>query len=411
MDMAVTSSTGKGWAAFQSREFVWYFGSRFLSSLAAMMVDVGVGWLIYDITNSALALGLAGLVAFMPNIVLMLLVGHVADRFDRKRVLIICYSVTVLASAGLVACAAVPNIDVRLVYALILLFGTARAFSNPASQALLPTIVPKHAFANALAWNSSAWQTAAITGPAMGGIAYAFGAPVVFGTTTVLYLGCLLMLFQIQHRHAASANQRVNWETLTAGFRFIWSRPAILGAISLDLFAVLLGGATALLPIYARDIFHVGPLGLGVLRCMPAVGAFLCTMVLAQTNIGGRAGIKMFIAVAIYGVATIGFGLSTSFWMAMPFLALLGSADMVSVLIRQTLVQLDTPDEMRGRVSAVNTIFIGASNELGEFESGALASFIGPVRAVVIGGIGAIVIAGLWARWFPALLRRDRLET
>ncbi len=401
--------TSDGWLAFQSRDFRYFFGSRFLSSLAAMMIDVGVGWMVYARTNSVFALGLVGLFAFLPNVLFMLAVGHTADRYDRRRVLLLCYGANTLASTGLIWCAASPAIDVSFIYAMILLFGTARAFANPASQAILPMIIPREAFSNALAWNSSTWQVASISGPALTGIAYLGGAELVFIITTLFYVGCLAAIFAIKPRLAPAAREPVTWQTLTAGWRFIWAKPAILGSISVDLFAVLLGGATALLPAYAKDIFHIDALGLGILTCMPAVGALVCTLVIARTGVGGACGYKMFGSVAIFGLATIGFGLSTNVWVGGLFLIIAGAVDMVSVQIRQMLVQLETPDEMRGRVSAVNSIFIGASNELGAFESGALAALTGPVAAVVLGGIGSVAIAGIWAKLFPELRNRDRL--
>ena len=401
--------TSDGWLAFQSRDFRYFFGSRFLSSLAAMMIDVGVGWMVYARTNSVFALGLVGLFAFLPNVLFMLAVGHTADRYDRRRVLLLCYGANTLASAGLIWCAASPVIDVSFIYAMILLFGTARAFANPASQAILPMIIPREAFSNALAWNSSTWQVASISGPALTGIAYLGGAELVFIITTLFYVGCLAAIFAIKPRLAPAAREPVTWQTLTAGWRFIWAKPAILGSISVDLFAVLLGGATALLPAYAKDIFHIDALGLGILTCMPAVGALVCTLVIARTGVGGACGYKMFGSVAIFGLATIGFGLSTNVWVGGLFLIIAGAVDMVSVQIRQMLVQLETPDDMRGRVSAVNSIFIGASNELGAFESGALAALTGPVAAVVLGGIGSVAIAGIWAKLFPELRNRDRL--
>jgi len=403
------SPKSDGWLAFRSRDFRFFFGSRFLSSLSAMMIDVGVGWMVYARTNSVFALGLVGLFAFLPNIVFMLAVGHAADRYDRRRVLLACYCANTLASAGLIWCAASPDIDVAVIYGMILLFGTARAFANPASQAILPMIIPREAFSSALAWNSSTWQIASISGPALTGIAYMWGAAVVFVITTLFYIGCLVAIFAIKPRLAPAAHEPVTWRTLTAGWRFIWEKPAILGSISVDLFAVLLGGATALLPVYAKDIFHIEALGLGILTCMPAVGALACTLVIARIGVGGRCGYKMFGAVAIFGLATIGFGLSTNVWIAGLFLAIAGAVDMVSVQIRQMLVQLETPDEMRGRVSAVNSIFIGASNELGAFESGALAALTGPVAAVVLGGVGSVAIAGIWSKLFPELRDRDRL--
>jgi MFS family permease len=374
-----------------------------------MMIDVGVGWMVYAMTDSVFAIGLVGLCSFTPNIVFMLVVGHVADRYDRRRVLIICYIGNMLASAGLILCALTPGVEVWVVYALVLLFGTARAFANPASQALLPMIVPREAFSSALAWNSTTWQVASISGPALTGLAYMGGPHLVFIITSLSYVACVLLLVVIKPRLAAAAHEPVSWHTLTAGWRFIWAKPAILGSISVDLFAVLLGGATALLPVYAKEVFHTDALGLGILTCMPAVGALACSLILARTGVGGRCGHKMFGAVAIFGLATIGFGLSTNIYVAGFFLVIAGFVDMVSVQIRQLLVQLETPDAMRGRVSAVNGIFIGASNELGAFESGALAALTGPVAAVVVGGVGSIAVAAIWARLFPELRKRDRL--
>ncbi len=403
------SPKSDGWLAFRSPDFRFFFVSRFLSSFSAMMIDVGVGWMVYAMTDSVFAIGLVGLFSFMPNIIFMLAVGHTADRYDRRRVLIICYFGNMLASAGLILCALTPEVDVRIVYTLVALFGTARAFANPASQALLPMIVPREAFSSALAWNSSTWQVASILGPAFTGLAFTVGPQLVFIITTLSYVACVLLLLAIKPRLAPAAHEPVTWHTLTAGWRFIWAKPAILGSISVDLFAVLLGGATALLPAYAKEVFHTDSLGLGILTCMPAVGALVCSIIIARTGVGGRCGEKMFGAVAIFGFATIGFGLSTNIYLAGFFLIIAGFVDMVSVQIRQLLVQLETPDAMRGRVSAVNGIFIGASNELGAFESGALAALAGPVAAVVLGGVGSVAIAAIWSRLFPELRKRDRL--
>jgi hypothetical protein len=289
------------------------------------------------------------------------------------------------------------------------LFGTGRAFANPAGQALVPNLVPLEHLKSAVAWSSSAWQTATIIGPAVGGILYALGGAVVFAAATVSFMLTAVLYGSIRHRGARVAREKTSWSTLVAGLHFIWSRPVVLGAISLDLFAVLLGGATALLPIYARDILQVGPLGLGLLRSAPAGGALSMALFLAYRPLSRNTGRRMFQAVAVFGLATIGFGLSESLVFSLFCLFILGSADMVSVVIRQTLVQLETPDPMRGRVAAVNSVFIGASNELGEFESGTLAALIGTVPAVVVGGAGTLLVAALWARWFPDLRRRDRL--
>jgi MFS family permease len=349
-------------------------------------------------------------VAFLPAIGFALFTGHVADRLDRRLILIVSYGLLTACGVGLFALAYTGSRLVWPIYVLVFVFGAGRAFANPAGQALVPNLVPLDDFPNAVAWNSSVFQTATIIGPALGGLLYAFGATVVFGTATACYAITVLLLAAMRIRRVAQGvREPVTWAALIAGFTFIRSRPVILGAISLDLFAVLLGGATALLPIYAGEILHVGPWGLGLLRSMPAAGAVVTALVLAQRPLDRRTGRRMLQAVGVFGLATIGFGLSTSLPLSMLCLFVLGAADMVSVFVRQTLVQLDTPDAMRGRVAAVNTVFIGASNELGEFESGVVAGLIGTVPAVVAGGIGTLLVAVLWARWFPALRDRDRL--
>ena len=373
------------------------------------MQTVAIGWLVYDRTSNPLALGLVGLAAFLPAIGLALFTGHVADRFDRRAVLLVCYAVTVAAGCGLFLWLASGEEAIWPVYALTVLFGTTRAFANPAGQALVPNLVPLEHLGNAIAWNSSAWQTATIAGPALGGLLYAFGGTIVFAVAVVLFTVTFILIAAIRHRKAKGSAEKVSWQTLVAGIRFIREKPAIFGAISLDLFAVLLGGATALLPIYARDILIVGPAGLGLLRSMPAIGAACTALFLAWRPLERRTGRRMFYAVAIFGLATVGFGLSRHLMLSLLLLFGMGAADMVSVFIRQTLVQIDTPDAMRGRVSAVNSVFIGASNELGEFESGTLAWLIGTVPAVVVGGLGTLLVTALWARWFPELRERDRL--
>lgn len=371
--------------------------------------NVAVGWLVYDLTGDPLALGLVGLAAFLPAVVLALFTGHVADRFDRRSILVACYALATLTAGGLLLCVWIGTRQVWPIYLLVMGFGVGRAFANPAAQALVPNLVPLRHFQNAVAWNSSIWQTATITGPAVGGILYAFGGSVVFGAATLMFALALVLFGAIRPRGATAARAGMSWARLIAGFVFIRSRPVILGAISLDMFAVLLGGATALLPIYARDILAVGPTGFGLLRSMPAVGALLVALLLARRPLARHTGRRMLQAVALFGLATIGFGLSTSLVLSLFCLFVMGAADMVSVFVRQTLVQIDTPDAMRGRVAAVNTVFIGASNELGEFESGVVAAVIGTVPAVVVGGVGTLLVAALWSRWFPALRDRDRL--
>lgn len=393
---------------FQSRDFGLYLSARFLSAVAIQIQNVAVGWLVYDITRDPLALGLVGLIEFLPAVALALATGHTADRYDRRRILIVCYLITSLTAAGLLAAAWSGVRDVRVFYALLFTFGVSRAFANPAGQALVPNLVPAEQLGNAIAWNSTAWQTATIAGPALGGLLYYLSPGVAFGAAASCFIACLV-LFTIMGGRPQAARTDVSWATLLAGIRFIRSRPAIFGAISLDLFAVLLGGATALLPIYARDILDVGPGGLGLLRSMPAAGALIVALWLAQRPLRRRSGLRMFQAVALFGLATIAFGLSTSLPLSCLFLVILGGADMISVFVRQTLVQFDTPDAMRGRVAAVNSVFIGASNELGEFESGAVAAWVGTVPSVIIGGIGTLLVCALWMRWFPALRDRDEL--
>ena len=395
-------------AVFRSRDFSLYLFARFLSALAIQMQNVAIGWLVYDLTRDPFALGLVGLASFLPAVALALVTGHSADRYDRRRILIACYVVTLGTASGLLIVALSGSRDVWLIYGLLLIFGIGRAFANPAGQALVPNLVPPEQLGNAIAWNSTVWQIATIAGPALGGLLYYFGAPVAFGAAAFCFLACCI-LFSLMHSRPQAAPSDATWETLLAGIRFIRSRPAIFGAISLDLFAVLLGGATALLPIYARDTLQVGPGGLGLLRSMPAIGALAVALWLAQRPLQSRSGLRMFQGVALFGVATIGFGLSTNVLLSCLCLFVLGAADMISVFIRSTLVQFDTPDAMRGRVAAVNSVFIGASNELGEFESGAAAAVIGTVPAVVLGGFGTLAVCGLWMRWFPELRYRDRL--
>lgn len=400
----------KGWTAFRHRDFRLFCAARFSMALAIQIQTVAVAWLVYDSSGSALSLGLVGLASFLPTITLVLITGLVADRYSRRWILILVFTAMVLISLGLLAQvqAGVPSL--WPIYGLLIAFGTARAFGNPAAQAIVPALVPTGDLTNAIAWNSSALQVATIGGPAVGGILYAIhptapflGAALCFGLSAILVVALHL-------RPAAAKREPVTWSRLIAGLVFLRTKPMLLGAISLDLFAVLLGGATALMPIFARDVFHVGPWGLGLLRSMPAVGALIMAIVLAHSSLlTHRAGLRMLQAVGIFGLATVGFGLSTNFGLTLVLLAILGAADMVSVVVRQTLVQAETPDDLRGRVAAVNTVFIGASNELGEFESGTLAWLTSPSTAVVIGGIGTIMLAALWRFWFPDLAQRDSL--
>jgi MFS family permease len=403
-----TSNLPSRWAIFKVRDFSAFVASRLLSWLANQMLVVGIGWHVYDLTGSALALGFAGLASFLPAMTLALVAGEVADRIDRRLILVVSLGVMATASAALAAFAVADTRSIAPIYAVLVAFGAARAFSFPASQALLPNLVRREQFANAVALNSGVGQIATLTGPALGGLLYALGPAVVFGAAAASQLAALLLVATIRARPMA-ARSKTNWTSLVAGIGFIRSRPAILGSISLDLFAVLLGGATALLPVYARDILQVGPSGLGILRSMPALGALAMALALAWRPLTRRSGHALFAAVALFGIATIVFGLSRDLLLSLGALFVLGAADMVSVYIRSTLVQADTPDDMRGRVSAVNSVFIGASNELGEFESGVLAALVGPVAAVVVGGVGTLAVAMLWMRLFPSLRDRDRL--
>jgi MFS family permease len=396
---------------FQKRSFLAFWTARIFTTMANQMMMVAVGWQMYDLTHSAWDLGLVGLFQFLPALALTLVVGHVADRYDRRRVLSLCLFGQFVVVAGLVGGTLSGTISREHILLASLALGATKAFQMPAQQALAPLLVPMDLLPRALAFNSAGAQFAIIAGPAAGGFVYVAGAHAVYGLCGLLFLAALFFLARIRYDHAPTiARQPVSWESLFAGVRFIWQRKPVLGAISLDLFAVLLGGATALLPIYARDILHTGPWGLGFLRAAPAVGAFCMSIMLTQRPIEHHAGKMMFAAVALYGVTTLIFGLSTNFLLSLAMLTLSGAGDMVSVVVRQSLVQLETPDEMRGRVSAVSSIFIGASNQLGEFESGATAAAFGAVASVVIGGLGTLAVVGLWMKFFPQLAKRDRLQ-
>lgn len=401
-----------GWAVFSIGDFRLFGGARFLTGLAYQMQAVAIGWFVYDLTHSALALGLVGLAGFLPAILCALITGHVADAYDRRLVGAAAFALQGFASFSLLAYALGGHDAVWPVYGLVVIVGTARAFANPALQALLPTLVPGPLFGSAIAWNASLWQSASVMGPAVGGLLYALGPAVVFAAAGSSFALASLATALIRFRPVpVSERPAITWAALSAGIDYIRSQPVVLGAISLDLFAVLLGGATALLPIYAAEVLHVGPLGLGALRSMPAVGAVAMAVLLAYRPLRRHAGARMLKAVAVFGIAIVVFGLSTSLPLSMACLCVTGAADMISVYVRQTFVQGETPDAMRGRVSAVNTVFIGASNELGEFESGTLAAAVGAVPAVVLGGLATVLVAILWGRLFPALKARDRLLT
>jgi MFS family permease len=400
-----------GRVAFTYPDFVRYELARFFIVLALEMQSVAVGWQVYDITKRPLDLGLIGLAQFLPGIVLFLPAGHAADRFDRQKLLTICYAGFALASGFLLATAWYQGRSVHAIYAIVVFLGIVRTFNWPVSRALLPQLVAEEHFPNAVAWNSSIFQGATILGPAAGGVIYAFfrGPAAVYASAMLAACAAMLSTLQIHPKRRPPAREPVEWDTVLAGFQYVWRQKVVLGSISLDMFAVLLGGAVALLPVYAREILHTGPWGLGVLRSAPGVGAGIMAILLAHRPLRRRVGAIMLWCVAGFGVFTIVFGLSRSLVLSMFALLLTGAADMVSVVIRALLVQLATPDEMRGRVNAVDMLFIGASNELGEFESGLTAHWFGTVPAVVLGGVGTLVVIALWAWLFPELRRADKL--
>jgi MFS family permease len=338
--------------------------------------------------------------------------GHVADRFQRRRILVACYAAMALLSAALFAFTRADATHLAPIYAVLVGVGVARAFQGPASQSILPSLVPVEHFSNAVAWSSSLWQTAMVLGPTLGGVAYAAfgGASKVYAVAACSSLSACALVATMRPVPPRAGREPASLASLFAGVRYVWTNQVVLGAISLDLFAVLLGGATALLPVYARDILHLGPWALGILRSAPAAGAAVTGVALALLPIEKRAGAKMFVCVAIFGVATIVFGLSRSFALSLIALIAIGASDMVSVYVRSALVQLATPDAMRGRVSAVNMVFIGASNELGEFESGLTAQWFGAIPSVVLGGVGTLVVVAIWASRFPKLRDVDRLD-
>jgi MFS family permease len=385
-------------------------GGRTLSSLASQMQAVILGWQIYALTGSAFSLGLIGLAQFLPVLALIFVAGEVVDRGDRRAIAAICQALQAVAAAVLAVASFRGAASPAMIYAVVAASGAARAFEAPARQAMLPALVPAALFPQAAALSSSLFQTATILGPSAGGLLYGVGADVAYAACAVSYVAAAVMTWLVPALRRAVPIDKPSLATFFGGITFIRARPDILGAISLDLFAVLLGGATALLPVYARDILHAGPVGLGLLRAAPAVGALAVSAWLARRPMRRGLGARMFGAVALFGVGTIIFGVSRNMAVSVAALALLGGADVVSVVIRSTLVQIRTPDEMRGRVGAVNMLFIGSSNQLGEFESGTLAGLVGAVPAVVLGGVGTLVVAGIWMWAFPGLRRLDRVE-
>ena len=408
--MSLAGAGSGGYVAFAYRDFRFHCAARLLYGVGLSMQAVAIGWYIYDTTNSVLALGLSGLSSFLPAICLSLFTGHIADTYNRKIVLSLALGVSSLASMALFLIAWFGVRDVAAIYACVVVAGAARAFANPAAQSLTPNLVPKEHFANAITWYSSAWSASRIAGPAIGGLLYLFGPTTPFLIAFLLIASAATSVAFIANPGPPRKGMgAVTWETLSAGLRFIYSRKVILGGVSLDLFGVLFGGATGLLPAVAKDILHTGPWGLGILRSSPALGAILMGAFLAHSQIRGGAGKKMLLAVACYGVATIAFGFSQNIFLSMALLAIVGASDQISVVVRHTIVQSETPDEMRGRVAAVNSIFVSGASDLGDFESGVTAAWWGLVGSIVFGGAATLACAAGWAKMFPELRDRDKL--
>jgi MFS family permease len=397
-------------ALLNHKSFLLFLLSRSFSRFSSQIAAVAIGWQVYDLTGSAFDLGMVGLVQFLPTLLLVFVAGHAADRYERKRVVQVCQLAEALTALFLAWGVYAGSLTVTQIFIATAVLGTAGAFESPTIAALLPLIAREGSLQRATAISSGAAQLATITGPALGGLAYAVAPSVPYGLMALFWLLGTALTGAIRPAKSAAVRDAATPADLFAGVRFVRNNPAILGTISLDLFAVLLGGATALLPIYARDILQAGPLGLGILRAAPAVGALLMTAVLARHTINRRVGMRMFQAVIVFGIATVVFAVSHWMWLSVLALAILGAADTISVVIRFSLVQLSTPDEMRGRVGAVNFLFINASNQLGQFESGVTAALFGAMPAAALGGLGTIAIALLWMKLFPALRDVERLE-
>src|SRR5271156_3237691 len=409
-------------SAFKSQDFRLYQTARLMVILGAEAQSVAVAWQVYALTHSALDLGYTGLALFLPGLFVMLAAGHAADRYDRRKIILLCYGLQACCTAVLLwlslSATALQHGRVWPIYAVLVGIGLGRAFSGPAASAMLPSLVPKEDFVNAVTWGATVYQIANMSGPAVGGILFTLplmgvaanweGAPVVYGFTLVMLLGFIVLVSTIRAK-MVTEKKAFSMKTVLAGLEYVWRAKLLLGSISLDLFAVLLGGATALLPIFATDILHAGPRGLGLLRAMPSVGALAVSLLMVVRPIKRKAGLTMLVCVGIFGAATVVFGLSKSIYLSAAALVIVGASDMVSVVVRSSVLQLATPPEMRGRVSAVNWLFIGASNEFGEFESGVTAQWWGAVRAVVIGGIGSMIVTGTAAALFPALRNADAL--
>jgi MFS family permease len=406
MNISTKSSPG----LLQQRPFVLFWLARLASTMGYQMLALTIGWQIYELTNSAFDLGLIGLIQFVPAVVLTLLIGHAADRYDRRLIVRTAQGTYALAAVMITVATFMGILGRELLFAAVFMIGCARAFEMPTAHALAPTLVPPGMISRAVAAWTSANQTAVICGPALGGLIYAL-SPVSVGIVCLAFFACSIMLVTlVRAQGPAPAREPPTFASVFAGFEYIRTRRRLLGVITLDLVVVILGGATALLPIYARDILAVGPIGLGLLRSAPAVGALITAIVLSRHPVERHIGRKMFAVVGIFGVTTIVFGLSSWFPLSLLSLAVLGASDAVSVVMRFSLVQIETPDEKRGRVSAINYLFVGSSNTLGEFESGLVAAWLGAVPSVVIGGLGSLLVAGIWMLLFPDLRRIDRYD-
>jgi MFS family permease len=397
-----------GFAVLRHRNFALYLSARVLSTMAVQMQSVAIGWQVYSMTGDVFDLGLIGLAQFAPFFALILFAGHAADRYKRRSIILLCFCAQFICAALLLAFTTADLKVVWPIFLVLVLYGSARAFMSPASQAILINMVPAESFSKAVALSSSSFHVAVIVGPALGGLLYIYGPTVVYCVVVAMLLMSIGLMARADTGAQPTSREPVTWHSVFEGLRFVWSKPVILGAISLDLFAVLFGGATALLPAIAHDILHVGPTGLGLLRAAPGIGASVCSIALAFWPITRHVGYWMFGGVAVFGLATIALGLTASLWVAVAALFLMGLGDMVSVYIRHLLVQYETPDAIRGRVSAVNAVFIGASNELGEFESGITAGWFGLVPAIVFGGVVTIAVTAACCFGFPVLRRMDR---
>jgi len=394
----------------EQRPFVLFWLARLAATTGYQMLALLIGWKIYALTGSAFDLGLVGLIQFVPAVVLTLLIGHAADRYDRRTIVRVAQIVYAVAALMITAALIAGVLTRDLLFAVVFMIGCARAFDMPTGHSLVPSLVPPKLLARAVAAWSSANQVAVISGPALGGLIYAFNPVIVSALCTVFFTAAVVFVTYVRPRSQPQSREPPTLRSALTGFAFIRHRPRLLGVISLDLFVILLGGATALLPVYAKDILNSGPIGLGLLRSAPAAGALLTTIVLSHYPIERWIGPAMFASVAIFGIATVAFGLSTWMPLSLVALAVLGASDSISVVIRFTLVQIETPEDKRGRVSAVNYLFVGSSNTLGDFESGTVAAWLGAVPAVLIGGLGSLLIAGLWMLFFPTLRRIDRYE-